>query len=134
MSQCRGERLEARVAALERASASPLGPALDRNELAYLMDELEKKLEALDGLPLPEGARKELAAGKPVTLKIACRAVDGDFNSQPEFMHQCWNVLGVQVNHWCRTKLNIDPSLKQGETRPAPALPEPGYPKPPSQR
>jgi len=77
VSQCRGERLEARVAALERASASPLGPALDRNELAYLMDELEKKLEALDGLPLPEGAPPQQLAQFRAARKEAVKAIQG---------------------------------------------------------
>ena len=49
-----------------------------------------------------------------VHLKIACRAVDGDFNGQPEHMHQVWNVLGVQCNHWPRATLTIDPKLRAG--------------------
>ena len=74
-------------------------------------------------------ARKDLEAGRPAQLTLAVRAVDGDFNSQPEHMNQCWNVLGVQVNHWNKVKLNIDPALPAGHMVPPPPPPPPGYPK-----
>ena len=80
-------------------------------------------------MPLPEAARKDLEAGRPAQLTLAVRAVDGDFNSQPEHMNQCWNVLGVQVNHWNKVKLNIDPALPAGHMVPPPPPPPPGYPK-----
>lgn len=58
-------------------------------------------------VPLTPCMKSHLAAGEELEIEIVTRAIDGDFNSQPEKMEQCWNVLGICVNHWARVKTKI---------------------------
>ena len=55
-------------------------------------------------LPLPEDVRARLKAGEKVSIEVVSKAIDGDFNSQPQDVKHIWNVLGICVNHWCRVK------------------------------
>jgi len=78
-------------------------------------------------LPIPESARVQLEKGEVVHLDIACKAIDGDFNAQPEKMEQIWNVLGICSNHWSHATVVLDPSIP-ADAAPGkrPAQPEPG--------
>ena len=77
---------------------------------------------------LPVEVQEQLKAGKKVNLEVVSKAVDGDFNAQPEKMDHGWNVLGICVNHWSKVKITLDPKLPEGEFRPPPSLPKPGSP------
>jgi sulfite oxidase len=61
-------------------------------------------------VPLPKAAREQLARGEAATVEVVSKAVDGDFNSQPERMGHTWNVLGICVNHWTRSRVTLDPN------------------------
>jgi len=75
-------------------------------------------------IPIPEDVKERLDRKETVHLEIVCRAVDGDFNIQPETMEQVWNVLGICVNHWSRIKATLNPLLKSTDKLPEP-LPTP---------
>jgi len=62
---------------------------------------------------LPEDVKKQLKKNGNVGLEIVCRAIDGDFNSQPEKMEHSYNSLGICINHWDKLKVN----LVDGETK-----------------
>ena len=79
-------------------------------------------------IPLPAEMKNKLKAGQSVDLEICCKAIDGDFNVQPERMTHGWNVLGICVNHWSRVQIKLDPKLKKGQVIAAPATPAPGSP------
>jgi len=79
-------------------------------------------------VPIPEDLREQLNRGKVADLEICAKAIDGDFNVQPEKMRHGWNVLGVCVNHWSRIQIKLDPNLPPGKVIPAPATPKPGDP------
>ena len=46
-------------------------------------------------LSLPRHVQARLNRGEVVEIEIVAKAVDGDFNSQPERMTSTWNVLGI---------------------------------------
>ena len=75
---------------------------------------------------IPEKLKAQMRKGKVAELEICCKAIDGDFNVQPEKMRHGWNVLGVCVNHWSRIQIKLDPTLPPGKILPAPATPKPG--------
>jgi sulfite oxidase len=77
---------------------------------------------------LPEDVKEKLRKGETVHLDVVSKAVDGDFNAQPEKMDHGWNVLGICVNHWSKVNVKLDPKLPAGASRPPPALPLPGSP------
>jgi len=79
-------------------------------------------------VPIPDDLREQLNQGKVADLEICAKAIDGDFNVQPEKMRHGWNVLGVCVNHWSRIQIKLDPNLPPGKVIPAPATPKPGNP------
>ena len=79
-------------------------------------------------LPIPGDLKEQLRQGKTADLEICCKAIDGDFNVQPEKMRHGWNVLGVCVNHWSRVQIKLDPSLPPGKIIAAPPTPKPGSP------
>jgi sulfite oxidase len=62
-------------------------------------------------IELPADVRKQLKEGRKVEIQVCSKAIDGDFNSQPESMRATWNVLGICVNHWPRMTLTLDPSV-----------------------
>ena len=61
-------------------------------------------------VPLSPDVQAKLAAGEKVEIEVVSKAVDGDFNSQPERMSHTWNVLGICVNHWARSRVTLDPA------------------------
>eukprot|EP00397_Hematodinium_sp_SG-2012_P023242 GEMP01024139.1.p1 GENE.GEMP01024139.1~~GEMP01024139.1.p1 ORF type:complete len:579 (+),score=110.67 GEMP01024139.1:123-1859(+) len=63
--------------------------------------QFEKKIE------MPPSIVAQLKQGMEVTIEIVARAIDGDFNSQPEKMESCYNSLGICVNHWDRVTVQI---------------------------
>lgn len=77
-------------------------------------------------VPLPENVKGKLAKGEKVELEVCCKAVDGDFNTQPENMHTSWNVLGICVNHWPKTTVTLNPGLPKTHLPTIPATPPPG--------
>lgn len=77
-------------------------------------------------LVLPQRIVNRLARGNKAELEICCKAIDGDFNQQPERMSTCWNVLGICVNHWSRLNITLDPTLPKDHVPTAPATPLPG--------
>ena len=77
-------------------------------------------------LPLPQELIDRLKKGESVEVKVCSKAVDGDFNTQPEHMTHGWNVLGICVNHWSTIAVTLDPQLSPGEVRSPPPVPSPG--------
>merc|ERR1711879_254919 len=76
---------------------------------------------------LSEADKEKLARGEKVKVELVARAIDGDFNQQPEKMEQTWNVLGICVNHWPRVKVELDPAYGKNDELPlAPAPPPAG--------
>lgn len=65
-------------------------------------------------LPLPEDVRKRLANGEQVKLDITSKAINSDFNVQPEKMEPYWNARGVCINHWYHVKTQLDPNREKG--------------------
>lgn len=49
-------------------------------------------------LPLPEDVKEKLKKGQQVTLDITSKAMNSDFNVQPETMEPYWNARGM-VSH-----------------------------------
>ena len=51
-------------------------------------------------IELPEEIRKQLKEGKHVRLDLVSKALNSDFNVQPERMEPYWNSRGIAINHW----------------------------------
>ena len=51
-------------------------------------------------IELPEETQKKLRSGKSVKLDITSKALNSDFNVQPERMEPYWNSRGIAINHW----------------------------------
>lgn len=77
-------------------------------------------------LTLPKEVQAKLKKGEKANVEIVSKAIDGDFNSQPEHMTHGWNVLGICVNHWSRLNITMDPKLPANYVPPTPATPPPG--------
>lgn len=75
---------------------------------------------------LPAEIQAKLKRGEKANVEIVSKAIDGDFNSQPEHMTHGWNVLGICVNHWSRTNITLDPKLPATHVPVAPPTPLPG--------
>jgi len=75
---------------------------------------------------LPAADKEKLERGETVEVELVARAVDGDFNQQPEKMEQTWNVLGICVNHWPRVKVTVVPHTSTGDLPRPPAPPPAG--------
>lgn len=65
-------------------------------------------------LPLPEDVQRRLKKGEQVTLDITSKAMNSDFNVQPETMEPYWNARGVCINHWYHVKTTLDPHREKG--------------------
>jgi sulfite oxidase len=80
-------------------------------------------------IPLTLEQQAQLRRGDAVELEIVAKAIDGDFNSQPEKMSHTYNVLGICVNHWHRVKVTVDPrfSADDPDMPQAEPVPPPGY-------
>jgi len=74
---------------------------------------------------IPEKNLEELKNGQQSEMEICVRAIDGDFNAQPEKMEQVWNVLGICVNHWHKISVTLDPHMSISNSSPQFQLPNP---------
>lgn len=77
-------------------------------------------------VPLSPAMKNDLRMGKRVQVEVCSKAIDGDFNTQPERMASSWNVLGICVNHWHRRQFVVDPQLDANHIPVAPPQPAPG--------
>jgi sulfite oxidase len=68
-------------------------------------------------LQLPENVRKRLARGEQVKLDITSKAMNSDFNVQPETMEPYWNARGVCINHWYHVKTILDPNRRKEDVQ-----------------
>jgi len=76
---------------------------------------------------LPEDVKKRLANGERVNLMVTSKAVDGQYNVQPQFPQPYVNARGVSVNHWYRVNVTLDPRLPpEFVLNPAPKMVEQG--------
>lgn len=64
-------------------------------------------------IPLPEEVQKKLQNGQRVTLDITSKAMNSDFNVQPEKMEPFWNARGICINHWYHVKSTLDPNREK---------------------
>ena len=65
-------------------------------------------------IPLPEEVQKRLKKGETVKIDICSKALNSDFNVQPETMEPYWNPRGVAINHWYHVTLTLDPNREKG--------------------
>mmetsp|Transcript_59762 Transcript_59762/g.141365 ORF Transcript_59762/g.141365 Transcript_59762/m.141365 type:complete len:87 (+) Transcript_59762:1469-1729(+) len=72
---------------------------------------------------IPPETKEKLRRGDKVRMEIVSKAIDGDFNQQPELMNSLWNVLGICVNHWSRVHITLDPSIHRDAPDPKPPMP-----------
>merc|ERR1719240_1307386 len=76
---------------------------------------------------LPEDVKKRLANGERVNLMVTSKAVDGQYNVQPQFPQPYVNARGASVNHWYRVNVTLDPRLpSEFIMNPAPKMVEEG--------
>lgn len=61
-------------------------------------------------ISLPDDVRNRLAQGEQVRLEVTSKAMNSDFNVQPETMQPYWNARGVCINHWYRVNVTLDPN------------------------
>eukprot|EP01084_Bolivina_argentea_P258351 435515_1 len=52
----------------------------------------------------------QLKNGDSVNVELVSKAVDDNFNAQPENMEPYYNVLGVCINHWKRVHVTVKPT------------------------
>eukprot|EP00049_Salpingoeca_infusionum_P009776 m.166073 g.166073 ORF g.166073 m.166073 type:complete len:711 (-) comp14440_c0_seq1:1600-3732(-) len=60
---------------------------------------------------LSDDIKSRLEKGEKVNLMLTSKAVDGQFNVQPEHPNAFVNPRGTAVNHWYRVSVTLDPSL-----------------------
>lgn len=63
---------------------------------------------------LPEEVQKRLQQGEKVRIDICSKALNTDFNVQPETMAPYWNPRGVAINHWYHVSIQLDPNRPKG--------------------
>jgi hypothetical protein len=68
-------------------------------------------------ITLPEEMQTKLRKGQQVQLDIVSKAMNSDFNVQPEAMEPYWNARGVCINHWYHVKSTMDPNKKKSYLR-----------------
>ena len=66
-------------------------------------------------LGLPNHVQERLKKGEVVELDICSKAMNSDFNVQPETAAPYWNARGVCINHWYHVKVLLDPNRPKGE-------------------
>ena len=71
------------------------------NQWAWFL--FEKKM------PLSDNHKASLKRGECVDLDITSKAVNGDYNVQPERVEPYYNARGVCINHWYHVKCTLDP-------------------------
>lgn len=59
---------------------------------------------------LSEENKEKLKNGEEIDIQLVSKAVDDNFNAQPENMEPFYNVLGVCINHWKRVNVTIKPN------------------------
>jgi sulfite oxidase len=64
---------------------------------------------------LPPEIQEKLNKGERVQLDVVSKAMNSDFNVQPERMEPYWNARGVGINHWYHVNTVLDPALNKGE-------------------
>jgi len=65
-------------------------------------------------LPIPSDVRDRLQKGETVKVDVCSKALNSDFNVQPETMAPYWNPRGVAINHWYHVTLTLDPHRSKG--------------------
>lgn len=65
-------------------------------------------------IPLPDNVKVRLAKGEIVKLSVLSKAMNSDFNVQPENVAPYWNARGVCINHWYRVNILLDPNRPKG--------------------
>jgi hypothetical protein len=68
-------------------------------------------------IPLPEDVQARLKRGEQVQLDIISKAMNSDFNVQPERMEPYWNARGVCINHWYHVNTIMDPNKEKNYIR-----------------
>ncbi|CAJ1943583.1 unnamed protein product [Cylindrotheca closterium] len=63
---------------------------------------------------LPEEIQKKLKNGEKVSLDLCSKALNSDFNVQPERMEPYWNARGIGINHWYHVNTTLDPNANPG--------------------
>jgi sulfite oxidase len=58
-------------------------------------------------IELPEELQKRLRDGKHVKLNLVSKALNSDFNVQPERMEPYWNARGIAINHWYHVNVSL---------------------------
>eukprot|EP00483_Globobulimina_turgida_P007793 UN07808 len=58
-------------------------------------------------LKLNDKQREILNNGNDLNVELVSKAVDDNFNAQPENVEPFYNVLGVCINHWKRINVTI---------------------------
>eukprot|EP00339_Tiarina_fusa_P021654 CAMPEP_0116996322 /NCGR_PEP_ID=MMETSP0472-20121206/168_1 /TAXON_ID=693140 ORGANISM="Tiarina fusus, Strain LIS" /NCGR_SAMPLE_ID=MMETSP0472 /ASSEMBLY_ACC=CAM_ASM_000603 /LENGTH=650 /DNA_ID=CAMNT_0004694907 /DNA_START=127 /DNA_END=2076 /DNA_ORIENTATION=+ len=61
-------------------------------------------------IALPDDIKDRLRRGEQVELNIVSKAMNSDFNVQPERMEPYWNARGVCINHWYHVSTTMDPN------------------------
>jgi hypothetical protein len=61
-------------------------------------------------IQLPEDLQARLKRGEQIQLDIVSKAMNSDFNVQPERMEPYWNARGVCINHWYHVNATLDPN------------------------
>ena len=79
---------------------SPIDPTWNRN---WSWIHFEARIE------LDYEQKRALQRGESVKMELVSKAVDDNFNAQPENMEPNYNVLGVCINHWKRVPITIEP-------------------------
>ena len=103
-------------------------PILYTVQVLSIYSLLSARPSSVQYVPLPDNIKAQLKNGTAVEMEICCKAIDGDFNVQPERMTHGWNVLGICVNHWSRVQVKLCPTVPPGEVKKAPCTPKPGSP------
>jgi sulfite oxidase len=65
-------------------------------------------------IALPHDVKTRLKRGEVVNLDICSKALNTDFNVQPETMAPYWNPRGVAINHWYHVSVKLDPHRPKG--------------------
>lgn len=71
-------------------------------------------------ISLPDDIQKKLQKGEMIRLDICSKAMNSDFNVQPERVEPYWNARGVCINHWYHVSCTLDPNRPKGQVAHAP--------------
>mmetsp|Transcript_52938 Transcript_52938/g.63742 ORF Transcript_52938/g.63742 Transcript_52938/m.63742 type:complete len:688 (-) Transcript_52938:290-2353(-) len=89
-------------------SAKRHKPIQQRRDRHWAWTQFSKKVT------LTPEIREKLGKGERVNVELISKAMNSDFNVQPETMEPYWNARGVCINHWYRVKVTLDPNLEKG--------------------